>query len=408
MSFFSHFNFSVPLNSLTLFGLTLLLGLIGGELAARSRFLPRISGYIAVGFLAGPSGLNIINSSVLMNAHIFVDISLSLILFTLGRHLDFVWLRRDKGLLWMSMAESGLTFALVFGVTYFLIGLPWLPAIFAATIAIATSAAVVMMVAHDVSSEGPVTRRALILTSLNNLFALTLFALFLPFTKVSFPFEIPLAMQASYQLFGSIFLGFFMFFIIKLIASLIGKHRSNQLVLFVGAVVCTMGLAYMLELSSMLALFMLGVAARNFDKSHTLMEVEFGWLARLFFILLFVVIGVYLQPQGLWQATGAVFLLLTARFLAKTSGVFLFAKTSRLTKQQTVALSLALCPMAGVAIGMSHTLFTFNPAFGSQLLMIIAAVVTVLNILGPIVTQFAFVITGEAKAADQKQPENLF
>ncbi|MFU8798121.1 MAG: cation:proton antiporter, partial [Gammaproteobacteria bacterium] len=107
MHFFSYFPFSIPLNSLTLFGLTLLLGLIGGELAARSRFLPRISGYIVVGFLAGPNVLNIINSSVLIDAHLFVDISLSLILFTLGRHLDFVWLRHDRGLVWMAIAESG-------------------------------------------------------------------------------------------------------------------------------------------------------------------------------------------------------------------------------------------------------------------------------------------------------------
>ena len=170
MDLFPHF--PIHLNSMALFGLTLLLGLIGGEIAKRSYFFPTLSGYIAVGFAVGPGGFNIVDSSVLATANIFVEISLSLILFELGRQLDFRWLYHDYGLLLTAVAESAFSFFAIFAVTHWYIGLAWLQSALAGTIAMATSPAVVMMIADELASEGPVTRRTLILTSINNLFAL--------------------------------------------------------------------------------------------------------------------------------------------------------------------------------------------------------------------------------------------
>lgn len=394
MEFFPHV--PIHLNSMALFGLTLLLGLIGGELAKRSYIFPVISGYIAIGFLVGPGGFNIVNSSVLATARIFVEISLSLVLFELGRHLDFRWLCKDYSLSLMAMTESCLTFIVTFLIVYFLVGLPWLQASFAGTIAIATSPAVVMMVAHDLSSEGPVTRRTLMLTSLNNLFALVIFTFLLPLTQSDILlFSIKL-MHAAYRLLGSFTLGLLAFVISQIIAYFVGKHKENQFVMFVGLVTLTTSLCHLFNLSTMLSLFTLGVAARNFDYKHMLVEVDFGWLARLFFILLFVVTGVHLQLDGLWIMTGSVLAFVFARGLAKAAGIFIFARASNLTKKQVIAISLALSPMAGVAIGMSNTLIDFNPDFGNRLLLIVTGAVAVLHILGPIVTQLAFIRTGEA------------
>ncbi len=245
--------------------------------------MPIISGYIAIGFLIGPGGFNIASHSMLATARIFVDISLSLILFELGRHLDFRWLYRDRSLLLMAVAESTFTFIAIFSIIYFFVGLPWLQAALAGTIAMATSPAVVMMVAHDLSSEGPVTRRTLILTSLNNLFALIAFTSLLPIVqaKTSSAHSLNI-MDVSYRLCGSFILGLVMFLLAEVIAFLIGKNKKNQFILFVGLVTLTTSLAHIFNLSTMLVLFTLGVAARNFDRKHMLMGIDFGWLARLF------------------------------------------------------------------------------------------------------------------------------
>lgn len=389
-------SFPLQLNVIALFGITLLLGLIGGELVKRIRFLPRISGYIAIGFLLGPGGLNIVNQSVLVTARLFVDISLGIILFDLGRQLDFTWLRHDRGLFPMAIAESGITFISIFTMVYLFVGLPWLPSMLAASFAMATSPAVVMMVAHDLSSEGPVTRRTLILTSLNNFFALVIFTFLLPMTQSIPTKNLTLWMHSTYLIIGSLVLGITIFVLIRIMAIFIGKQKQNQFVLFIGALIFTIGIAQILHIPTALTLFILGVSTRNIDRKHMLMEIDFGWSARLFFILLFVVTGIHLRLEGLRIAAMAVIIFILVRGVAKTLGIWLFSSASRLTKKQILSVSLALTPMAGLAISMSNVLEDFNPDLNRQIATIIASVVAILEILGPIATQFAFIWTREA------------
>lgn len=403
MDLFPHF--PLHLNQTIIFGLTLLLGLLGGELAKRIRFIPVILGYIAIGFIFGPGGLHIANAEVLSTARFFVEISLSLILFELGRHLDFRWLYRDRGLLPMAISESGFTFIIIFLIVYFLLGLSLLQSSLAATIAIATSPAVVMMIAYDLSAEGPVTRRSLILTSINNLIALILFTILLPMAQQKNLHISVQLIDSTYRLFGSIILGLCMFIIAEIIGYIIGKNKQNQFVLFVGMVTVTAGLSYICHVSSMLSLFTLGVAARNIDRAHILMEVDFDWLARIFFIILFVVTGVHIQLHGLLSIIGVAILLILARGFSKSVAIWLFAKKSNLTSRQVFSISLALTPMAGVAIGMSNILTDFNPTIGQPLLVIVTALVAILNIIGPIATQYAFMNTGEAISLKNMQGE---
>jgi Kef-type K+ transport system membrane component KefB len=386
------------LNTITLLGIALLLGLVGGELARSIRFMPTISGYILIGFLLGPDALQILNHSVLVTVRLFIDISLGLVMFDLGRQLDFSWLRHDKGLLLTAIAESSLTFIFIFLLAYYFIGFTWLPAAMAATFAMATSPAVVMMVANELKSEGPVTRRTLVLTSLNNLFALTLFTILLPVAQPISTHSVAVWLYSCYALFGSILLALAMFIVTRLSARLIGKKKESQFILFVGALVFTIGISQAINLPTAIILFFFGIATRNLDHKHVLMEIDFGANAQLFFILLFVATGTYLRLEGLRTAAIAVITFILVRTLAKTIGILLFSNKSRLTRQQVFAVSLALTPMAGLAISMSNVLEDFNPDLNHQISIIIAAVVAILEIVGPIATQFAFIKCRESIA----------
>ncbi len=383
------------INASLIFGLLLLLGLIGGELARKSRFLTRIFGYIIVGFLIGPGGFNVVNQPMLDQTRIFVDISLGLILFDLGRRLDFKWLRHDPGLLSISLVESTLTFGLIL-TSFLLIGQPWLIAALAATIAVVTSPAVGMLVAFDLSAKGPVTRRARILTSLNNLYGLVLFTLILPMAEPGSISKITLLFHIVYQLSGAVVTAACILILTKGVARLTGKNSNSQFILFIGSTILAIGLARLMHLSTMLTLFIFGVAARNFDSQHVLSEIDFGGLARIFLILLFVLTGISLRLHSLWQEAGIIITFILIRSLAKFAGIYLFAKSSRLTRQQNFSLSLALMPMAGVAIGMSYMLNDLNPNLGNSLSAIIGGALAILTLLGPVAMQFALLTAGEA------------
>lgn len=394
-----HYFWQTPLHigSTALFSLIILLGLIGGELAGKVRFLPKIFGYIAIGFLIGPGAFNWVKPSVLEQSRLFIDISLGLILFEIGRYLDFSWLRHDRSLLRMSLAESGMTFILLFA-ALFALRLPWLPAALVATIAIVTSPAVLIMVTHDLNTHGPVTRRTLTLTSLNNLWGLIIFTALLPFVALDIISLPQIFTHIAYQLLGAVMLALAMFAITLLLSRLTGKSAGGQFVLFVGMTVLAIGLARMFHLSTMLTLFIFGMAARNLDRRHRLTSVDFGAVARFFLIILFVLTGVYLQPRGIWQETLAVTAFIAVRFGAKFAGVCLFAKAGRLTRQQTWSTGLALMPMAGVALGMSFMLTNLNPELGSLLATIVSTALALLNLMGPILVQWAFLKAGEAAA----------
>ncbi|MGZ5082831.1 MAG: cation:proton antiporter domain-containing protein, partial [Usitatibacter sp.] len=96
-----------------LFGVLLVAGMVGGEMA-RSAKLPRIIGYVVVGFILAPLAQAMGIDSLLEDARIFVDLAIGLVLFDLGRRMDLKWMKRDWTLAATGLAESLLTFGAVF------------------------------------------------------------------------------------------------------------------------------------------------------------------------------------------------------------------------------------------------------------------------------------------------------
>ena len=119
----------IALNNLLLFGVLLLAGLLSGYLFHAALRLPRIVGFVAVGMLLGPSGLNWLTDPTLEDAQVFVDIGLGLVLYELGNRLDLKWLARNRWLLASGIAESALAFLCVYLALYSLSVQPLLAAL---------------------------------------------------------------------------------------------------------------------------------------------------------------------------------------------------------------------------------------------------------------------------------------
>src|SRR5258706_9787229 len=196
----------IQLSYALLFGALLVAGMLGGE-TARHFKLPRIIGYVLIGFLVAPIVERMKLGPLIDEARIFVDLALGLVLFDLGRRMDLTWMRRDWTLAATGLAESALTFGAVFAT---LIGLdfPAVKAGLAAAIAIATSPAVVLLVSQDLRSEGQVTARALNLVAMNSLLASILTTILLASAHYEVRFDIETAVLHPLYLFvGSLRLG---------------------------------------------------------------------------------------------------------------------------------------------------------------------------------------------------------
>jgi Kef-type K+ transport system membrane component KefB len=388
--------FPLKLSEFLLFGLVLLAGLIGGRLAALTRVMPVITGYILVGFICGPGGFNLISEALLRDMRVFVDISLGLILFDLGRRIDLRWLISEKWLLVTGVFESALTFALL---TLLLVafGAPWTHAALAASIGVATSAAVVMRVASDVGSEGPVTRRTFSLVAINNLAALLLFTSLLPLVHLENRVELDQAvMHPLYLIAGSVFLGALLFQLLAVVSRWLQRTMTEQFILQLAMIVAAVGLAEMLHLSVLLTLLTLGLMARNAHPHRRIPVVEFGDVAQLFFVVLFVMTGASLKLADFSTVALMALAFVLVRFGAKSAAVFALGKFSSLSVRQCGALSLTLTPLAGLAAGMTFMLGEFVPQLSSLAGAVLIAAVTLMQFLGPVATRFAFTLAREA------------
>ena len=192
-------------------------------------------------------------------------------------------------------------------------------------------------------------------------------------------------------------MGYAAFWVARLLARFIGKSDAPQFILVVGMIVLTVGVAQMGRLSVLLALLVFGVAARNFDPNHRLIDIRFGHAARLFFVVLFVLTGATLRPEQFGPIAWIGLALVLVRLLGKAFALYLFAWPARISVQQAATLSLALTPMAGLAIGITQPIYDIAPDFGARLAAIVASGIAILHIIGPIATRYALVASGEGE-----------
>ena len=394
---FPLFDPSQPLqwNALLLFGSLLLLGLISGHLVSKNPWIPRITGYLLVGFVLGESGLQWLSGDILKIAHIFADIALALVVYQLGRYVDIGWLRHERWLLATVVTGAALCFAFVWGALE-LFGVARPLAMLAGVFAIGTAPGVVMVVVRDLGAEGQVTRRLAAMTALNNLVALVSAYIVLPViaTDVDIPLQILLS-STIYSVFGSALLAYLTYRLMMPLARLLGRERSRQFVLVIAIITLTIGAAHALRLPVLLTMLIFAILSKNLDLQYDLMELEFGVASELFIVMLFATIGASIRIADIVTIGISVAVLVTARFAAMACSVFAFARPARLKWRQAGLLTLGTLPMAEAGLGLAQ-IFAVYPQTAAAVAPLLAGTLIVLELLGPIATQFALIKSGES------------
>ncbi|HTP62724.1 MAG TPA: cation:proton antiporter [Burkholderiales bacterium] len=379
-----------------LFGALLLAGLLGGELASRIVALPRVTGYVLVGVLFGPHALGLVQAPLLTGARVFVDLALGLIVFELGHRLDFAWLARNRWLALAAAGESlGCFFAIYAGMLYF--DQPPLLSACAAAIGTATSPAVVTVLAHELRASGQITERMLLFTAVNCTFAYVALMLFMPLVHLQNETSGRSAiLHPLYLLTGSALLGLAGSLLLLFIAKWIGKREDRQFILLVALVVLVVGVARALNLPVVAALLTFGMLVRNLDNEHALLPLRFGDASQLLFVVLFVLTGASLDFSGLETVAAVTAVFVVVRFLGKALSILALGRLSGLRAGGAGLLSLSLLPMSGLAVVMINDTAAIYPRFGAELAAVVLSAVAVLELLGPLATQFALKHAGEA------------
>lgn len=388
-------------NPFLLFSVLLLIGVAMGEAARRTRLLPAVAGYLFAGILIGPDVLRLLDAGAVHDLRPLVDIALALVLFELGTRLDLDWLGHDRGLLLTGVWEIAVSFLLMFWVLVSL-DMGALSAAFAAAIGVSTSPAVVLLIAKELRAEGQISKRALTLTAMNNVAALVLVTVLLPFLHLELQSSWLIALaHPLYLIVGSIVLAVAIHAVVIGVALLSGKERGPQTVLQLSAILLALGLAKSLNLSVLLCVLALGVLRRNVDRWHAFREVELGWIGHAFFIVLFIFTGASLHWSDIRVVWPLATAFVTARFLGKGLAVLAFGRRSGLSLRQTGLLAFTLTPMAGLAIGLSYEVSDLYPDVGFKMTSVILAAIAALYLAGPVAVWAALKAAGEAQSAER-------
>jgi len=383
---------------LAIFGALLLAGMLGGELVHRLAFLPRITGYVLVGVLCGPQVLGLVQAPLFAGARVFVDLALGLIVFELGHRFDLQWLSRNRWLALAAAGESLGAFLAIYGGLRYFDFAPLLAAC-AAAVGTATSPAVVTVLAHELRASGQITERMLLFTAVNCVFAYVVLMLFMPLVHLQYATGWRSAiLHPLYLLSGAALLGFAGSQLLLALAKWLGKREDRQFILLIALVVLVVGCARALNLPVVVALLMLGMLARNMDDDHALLPLRFGYAGQLLFVVLFVLTGAGLDFSGLETVATVTAVFVVVRFLGKALAILALGRLSGLRAGGAGLLSLSLLPMSGLAVVMIYDTAVLYPRFGAQLAAVVLSAVAVMELLGPLATQFALKRAGETHA----------
>lgn len=377
------------------FSILLVAGAMGGYLAHTIRWLPSISGFMLLGYIAGPSGLDVLSVDALSAFRVIIDIALGLILYRLGLSLDIKVVLRDRYLLFATAMETVATMLAVFFILRYFNISP-LAAAFIAAICTSSSPAVLIHVGHELDAKGPVTTSAISLVALNNIISFLVFSALLPVAhaEADAPWQV-IVFQPMYRFIGSLMVAIAIAYGLHYLILVSRKAKQYRLALVVGACMLALGLAKALILSTLFASLALGLIVRHIEHESLVSSIEFGETFELFFIVLFVFAGANLHIHELMQYAPAAVALVLVRGFSKWMGVFVAAKAFRLPSRQAVSTGLLLVPMAGLAIGLVQTANRLFPQELGPVSALVLGAVAIFETIGPPMVAWAFKYSGE-------------
>ena len=376
-------------------GVLYLLAIGAGRVSA-AMGIPRVTGYLFVGLLAGPSTGRLLNlpavitQTQLASLTALHDIILGLIVFTIGGSFRFQAIRKIGSKLFrISALEMGAS-ALLAGFGTYWMGASPLEAGFLAVIATTTAPAATQMVMREYRSEGALTDTVLALIGINNLIAIVAFILLEHYGLST----APSLSATAVRIFAPFGLGVLAGLFIAVMDQRLTRKVERQM-LVLGAVALTTGLAAHFDLSPMLAVLVAGTVAVNAGAREDQILQDLTAIDYPFYVFFFIMAGAELHLEALARMGLVGMVYVAARVVGKLVGCRLGARAAGMSTTLKTWLGPAMLAQAGLAIGLANVLAEQWPGPGQVLQTVILASVVVFELVGPLLTRTALVNAGE-------------
>jgi len=390
-------------------GFLLLAAYVGGELATRVR-LPRLTGYLIVGFAVGPAWLGLVRREEVEALGFIADAATALIALAVGSELSLESLRRSRVAL-ARLATGAIVFPflavtlvmLSVGTSFPLtrhqpLGDGAVVALVLGTLAVASSPLVTMAMMSELDARGPVARALLSITVVQDIAAVILFALVLANGRMltsAGALNMAVAGTAMVRLVGSAAAGTVLGFALCRYLRLVQQHTA--LFLVAGAFVAA-EVARLTHLEALMIALAAGFYLENFapvESERLRRELKRGSVP--LYVAFFAWTGAGLRIGVLADLWPWILLLVGLRVVGLRYGMLWAGRHPSVTPALAQKGWLGLISQGGMALGLAQLARRAFPEWGVSLETLIVAMIGVHELAGPICFRTALVRAGDIK-----------
>ncbi|GAB6099774.1 cation:proton antiporter [Halanaerocella petrolearia] len=340
--------------------LILSLGLMLGFIFNRFD-LPSLLGMLVAGIILGPSGLSLLDSKLLSISQEIRQLALIIILLRAGLGISKDTLKKiGKAAFRLSFIPGLLEGGTIFLLATYFFNLPWKSAGMLSFIIAAVSPAVIvpsMLRLKDkkLGKNKEVPTLILASASIDDVFAITLFSIFLELFKSGNISIVNTIIQIPFKISGGIILGLIIGYLVhKTFAKSPQLNLTYQSIILIITAIFTSVLGDYLKAASLLSIMTIGYLLLEKNKSlatdlaNTLNKL---WVPAKVF--LFVLIGAAVKIQAAYQVGIFGIVIIFIGLIARSIGVLIATTNSYLNLKERVFCVIAYLPKATVqaAIG---------------------------------------------------------
>ncbi len=375
--------------------------------------LPKLTGYLAAGLVAGESGLDLLPHAALDELQIFTGVAVALIALTAGTELEFRKMRPLlRSIVWITIMGvvggavilSAFILIVLSHVLPFMsdLGLPQtiVVSLVLGVVISAQSPAVVVALRTEMSADGPICRTVLGVVVIADLVVIVMFAASSTLANSVIGGEGgtlgDTILHLLWELGGSIIVGLGVGALIALFMRRV-RDGAPLFVVMVAFVVAEVGAR--IGLDPLLVALAAGVLIRNGTQQGDALHHAIEGSSLPVYLVFFAVAGasihidvlavVGLPAVALVILRGAVFLTgsrIAGRIASAPEGVRKWA-------------GFGLLPQAGLALALSMLFAKTFPTFGAEAGALTLGIVAINEMVAPVLYRFALVKSGEAGGA---------
>ncbi len=402
-------------SEISLLGIIFLVAFVTGRIA-KVLHLPKVTAYILVGIIFGPSVFNILTTEMAHQYQTFNEVAFGLILFNIGGEFHKGLFKNLELKHIFHSSIMALLILIITSIISFIFALTTdmslaqniAYSLMLGTIAIAAAPPTTLLVIKELDAQGPLTHLTLVFLAIGTIITLTLSQLLsIIFTQLniweggSLSLNAQLLFLAS-KLIGSFIAGIILGFILSMI---IERERKEGEVLL--AVICIIlfgqSMAHFLHMDPLLTALFTGFSLVNFAptgmNTHKILKDAGSTIFAFFFILA----GSHIHIQEQLKTVGILGL---GYIVARTVGILLASQLSaRISKEPKVIgkyLGPSLLSHAGAALAIALTLSKYQSPSAQMAMTVVIGSIFFYELIGPLALKFSLNAINEVNASGDK------